>query len=145
MSLTIRNRIFLILVPLLLLVIVFGVSGVVLLSHLGGASMLILRENYDSIIDMARLNEAVGVENDGTTWDRIFGTIEEIETDTAGVSAEDGEVNTVTPQVCTERQGDTRTDRLDFALTEQPFQLTQLIGTGNPIHRNSSFLTVTRK
>lgn len=59
MSLTIRNRIILTLVPLLVLVVVLGGAGVALLSHLGDRIDVILRENYDSIVAMERLNEAL--------------------------------------------------------------------------------------
>jgi two-component system, NtrC family, sensor histidine kinase KinB len=59
MTLTLRHRIFLTLVPLLALLGVLGGAGVVLLYRLGGSIDLILRENYDSVIAMERLNEAL--------------------------------------------------------------------------------------
>lgn len=59
MSLTVRNRIFLTLVPPLLLLAVLGSAGVVLLLRLGSSVNSILRENYDSVIAMERLNEAL--------------------------------------------------------------------------------------
>ncbi len=59
MSLTLRQRIFLTLVPLLLLLGVVGSAGVVLLLRLGNSVNAILRENYASVIYMERLNEAL--------------------------------------------------------------------------------------
>ena len=59
MTLTIRDRIFLTLVPLLVLVVALGVAGMILLWRLGGRVDAILRENYDSIIAMEHLNEAL--------------------------------------------------------------------------------------
>jgi signal transduction histidine kinase len=59
MSLTLKRRIFLTLVPLLLLLAVLGTAGVVLLLRLGNSINAILRENYASVIAMERLNEAV--------------------------------------------------------------------------------------
>ncbi|HLJ11261.1 MAG TPA: ATP-binding protein [Planctomycetaceae bacterium] len=59
MALTLRQRIFSTLAPLLLLLAVLGGAGVILLSRLGDSAKKILRENYDSIIAMERLNEAL--------------------------------------------------------------------------------------
>jgi len=59
MSLTLKHRIFLTLVPLLLLLAVLGTAGVVLLLRLGGSINAILRENYRSVIAMKQLNEAL--------------------------------------------------------------------------------------
>src|SRR5579859_7870527 len=59
MTLTLKHRIFLTLVPLLLLLAVLGGTGVVLLWGLGNSVKKILRENYDSVIAMERLNEAL--------------------------------------------------------------------------------------
>jgi signal transduction histidine kinase len=59
MTFTLRSRIFLTLLPLLLLLIVLGSTGVVLLYGLGGKIDEILRENYESVIAMERLNEAL--------------------------------------------------------------------------------------
>src|SRR5579859_1389734 len=59
MSLTLRQRIFLTLAPLLLLLAVLGTAGVFLLWTLGNRVNAILRENYDSVIAMERLNEAL--------------------------------------------------------------------------------------
>src|SRR5262249_11546528 len=59
MSLTRRHRIFLTLVPLLLLLAVVGSAGVTLLLQLGNSINEILRENYASVIAMERLAEAV--------------------------------------------------------------------------------------
>jgi PAS domain S-box-containing protein len=59
MVLTLRSRIFLTLLPLLALLAVLGGTGIVLLYRLGGSIDLILRENYDSVNAMERLNEAL--------------------------------------------------------------------------------------
>jgi PAS domain S-box-containing protein len=59
MSLTLRHRIFLTLVPLLLLLAVVGSAGVTLLLRLGNSINEILRENYKSVIAMERLNESL--------------------------------------------------------------------------------------
>src|SRR5215813_5153222 len=59
MRLTLRSRIFLTLVPLLTLLAVLGGAGVVLLYRLGDSIGLILSENYESVIAMERLNEAL--------------------------------------------------------------------------------------
>jgi PAS domain S-box-containing protein len=59
MALTLRFRIFLTLVPLLALLALLGGAGIVLLYRLGGSIDLILRENYESVIAMERLNEAL--------------------------------------------------------------------------------------
>jgi signal transduction histidine kinase len=59
MTLTLRHRILLTLLPLLVLLAVQGVAGVLLLSDLGGRIDLILRENYESVVAMERLNEAL--------------------------------------------------------------------------------------
>jgi signal transduction histidine kinase/HAMP domain-containing protein len=56
---TLKHRIFLTLVPLLLLLAVLGSAGVVLLLRLGGSINAILRENYASVIAMKQLNEAL--------------------------------------------------------------------------------------
>jgi signal transduction histidine kinase len=59
MTLTLKHRIFLTLVPLLLLLAVLGSAGVVLLLRLGNSINAILRENYASVIAMERLNESL--------------------------------------------------------------------------------------
>ncbi|MCC7424377.1 MAG: PAS domain S-box protein, partial [Planctomycetaceae bacterium] len=59
MSLTLRGCIVLALVPVLALLLILGIAGVVVLSRLGGRIDAILRENYDSVIAMERLREAV--------------------------------------------------------------------------------------
>jgi signal transduction histidine kinase/HAMP domain-containing protein len=59
MTLSLRRRILLTLTPLLLLLALLGAAGVVLLYHIGGRIDLILRENYDSVRAMFRLNEAL--------------------------------------------------------------------------------------
>jgi two-component system, NtrC family, sensor histidine kinase KinB len=58
-TLTLRQRIFLTLLPLLILLAVLGVAGIVLLHRLGGRIDEILRENYDSVLYMERLHEAL--------------------------------------------------------------------------------------
>jgi signal transduction histidine kinase len=59
MRLTLRHRIFLTLAPLLAILALLGGGGFVLLSQLGGRIDVILRENYDSVIYMERLHEAL--------------------------------------------------------------------------------------
>src|SRR5271156_773671 len=59
MTLTLRSRIYLTLVPLLALLAVVGIAGAVLLYHLGSRIDAILRENYRSVIYMERLNETL--------------------------------------------------------------------------------------
>jgi two-component system, NtrC family, sensor histidine kinase KinB len=56
---TLRYRILLTLLPLLALLVVLGSAGLVLLSRLGGRIDVILRENYDSVLYMERLGEAL--------------------------------------------------------------------------------------
>jgi signal transduction histidine kinase len=59
MTLSLRSRIYLTLAPLLVLLAVLGSAGAWLLYHLGGRIDVILRENYESVIAMERLNEAL--------------------------------------------------------------------------------------
>src|SRR5437667_12213356 len=59
MSLSLRNRIVLTVVPLLALTAVLGAAGLVLLHRLGGRIDVILKENYDSVVAMVGLNEAL--------------------------------------------------------------------------------------
>jgi signal transduction histidine kinase len=59
MKLTLRSRIILTLLPLLALLAILGGAGYVLLSHLGGRIEVILRDNYDSVLYMERLGEAL--------------------------------------------------------------------------------------
>jgi signal transduction histidine kinase len=59
MTLALRSRIFLTLAPLLVLLAILGSAGAWLLYHLGGRIDVILRENYESVIAMERLNEAL--------------------------------------------------------------------------------------
>jgi two-component system, NtrC family, sensor histidine kinase KinB len=59
MSLSLRYRILLTLAPLLALLAGLGATAIVLLQRLGGSIDLILRENYESVIAMERLNEAL--------------------------------------------------------------------------------------
>src|SRR5262245_49909625 len=60
MTVTLRRRILLTLLPLILLLIALGVTAAGLLYQLGGRIEAILHENYDSVLYMERLNEAVG-------------------------------------------------------------------------------------
>jgi signal transduction histidine kinase/HAMP domain-containing protein len=59
MRLSLRTRIVLTLVPLLVLLAVLGTVGAILLYRLGDSIGLILRENYESVVAMQRLNEAL--------------------------------------------------------------------------------------
>src|SRR5271166_2654873 len=59
MRLSLRARIVFTLVPLLAILTVLGCAGAFLLYRLGGSIDLILRENYESVIAMERLNEAL--------------------------------------------------------------------------------------
>ena len=59
MTLTLRGRIVLTLVPVLALLLILGSAGVAVMSRLGGRIDEILRENYDSVVAMERLREAV--------------------------------------------------------------------------------------
>jgi signal transduction histidine kinase len=56
---TLRQRMLLTLVPLLVLLAAVGGSGIVLLSHVGDRIDRILRENYVSVLLMVGLNEAL--------------------------------------------------------------------------------------
>jgi two-component system, NtrC family, sensor histidine kinase KinB len=59
MRLSLRTRIVLTLLPLLVLLGVLGIAGAILLYRLGGSIDLILRENYESVVAMQHLNEAL--------------------------------------------------------------------------------------
>jgi len=59
MTLRLRYRIYVTLLPLLLLLCGLGAGGVVLLYQLSGRIDEILRENYDSIVAMEKLKEAL--------------------------------------------------------------------------------------
>jgi signal transduction histidine kinase len=59
MKLTLRRRIILTLLPLLAILAVLGGAGIALLFHLGRRADVILRENYDSVLYMERLGEAL--------------------------------------------------------------------------------------
>src|SRR5262245_12843375 len=59
MQLTLRHRIFLTLLPLLVLMAVLGTAGVLLLYRLGGGIGAILHDNYQSVLFMERLGEAL--------------------------------------------------------------------------------------
>ena len=56
---TLRQRVFLTLLPLVALVVALGGAGTVLLWHLGGLIGAILRDNYASVVAMERLNESL--------------------------------------------------------------------------------------
>lgn len=58
MALSLRRRILLTLAPLLGLIVALGTAGAALLVRLGQRSDAILRENYESVRAMTRLNEA---------------------------------------------------------------------------------------
>ncbi len=57
--LTLRRRIFLTLLPLLILIAILGSAGVLLLHRLGGSISVILWENYESVVAMQELTEAL--------------------------------------------------------------------------------------
>src|SRR5438034_8466336 len=59
MTLSLRSRIILTLFPLLTLLAILGGTAVVLLHRLSGRIDAILHENYDSVLYMERLNEAL--------------------------------------------------------------------------------------
>lgn len=59
MTLTLRTRIWLTLLPLLAILALLGTSAIVLLQLLGGSVDAILRENYDSVRYMDALDEAL--------------------------------------------------------------------------------------
>jgi PAS domain S-box-containing protein len=59
MTLSIRSRFLLTLIPLLGFMLILGGAGVAVLVRLGGRIDAILRENYDSIVAMERLNESL--------------------------------------------------------------------------------------
>jgi signal transduction histidine kinase len=59
MTLSLRQRIVLTLLPLMALLAILGGTAMVLLQRLGGRIDLILRENYRSVLYMERLNEAL--------------------------------------------------------------------------------------
>src|SRR6266446_3822628 len=56
---TLRQRILVTLLPLLILLAVLGSAGVLLLHRLGGRIDVILRENYESVVAMQDLKEAL--------------------------------------------------------------------------------------
>src|SRR5437868_3212709 len=59
MTLTLRSRILLLLVPPLLILLALAGAASVTVLHLSGRINAILRENYDSVIAMQILNEAL--------------------------------------------------------------------------------------
>src|SRR5471030_1759362 len=59
MTLTLQKRIVLTFVPLLVLLLILGTTGVVLLYRLGSRIDGILRENYHSVIAMEHLSDAL--------------------------------------------------------------------------------------
>src|SRR5262249_50164747 len=56
---TLRTRILLALAPLGLLLTGLGIAGFLLLNHMAGAIDAILKENYESVQAMFRLNESI--------------------------------------------------------------------------------------
>ena len=56
---TFRQRILVAMLPLFALLVALGATGAVLIYHLGHQIDQILRENYDSVIYMRDLNEAL--------------------------------------------------------------------------------------
>jgi NtrC-family two-component system sensor histidine kinase KinB len=59
MPITLRQRILLTLLPLLILLGILGSAGVLMLRQLGGRIDVILRENYDSVLAMQDLKEGL--------------------------------------------------------------------------------------
>lgn len=59
MKLTLQRRLMLSFLPILALIGVLGIAGRILLDRLGNAGQAILRENYDSVVAMVDLNEAL--------------------------------------------------------------------------------------
>lgn len=59
MTVPLQRRFILAFVPLLALLLVLGTAGIVLLYQLGTSVDVILRENYNSVIAMEHLNEAL--------------------------------------------------------------------------------------
>ena len=59
MTLTLRQRFSLTLVPLVALVTVLGIAGVFLVQRLSNSVRDILRENYDSVVAMQDLKESL--------------------------------------------------------------------------------------
>src|SRR5262249_7108410 len=59
MTLSLRHRIILTWIPLLVLLTGLGGTSMILLHQLGGRIKLILHENYDSVVAMERLKEAL--------------------------------------------------------------------------------------
>src|ERR1700730_8512255 len=59
MGRTLRQRMLITLLPLLVLVAVLGSAGVLLLHRLGASIDVILRENYDSVMAMQDLKESL--------------------------------------------------------------------------------------
>src|SRR5664279_2069973 len=59
MTMTLRHRIIVAMVPLFALLVALGGTGTILIYHLGNRIDEILRENYDSVIYMRDLNEAL--------------------------------------------------------------------------------------
>src|ERR1043165_941073 len=59
MTLSLRQRILLTLLPLLALLAILGVAAIVVIHRLGGRIDAIMRENYDSVVYMERLKEAL--------------------------------------------------------------------------------------
>ena len=56
---TFRRRIIVSMVPLFALLVALGGTGTILIYHLGNSIDAILRENYDSVVYMRDLNEAL--------------------------------------------------------------------------------------
>lgn len=59
MPISLRTRLFFILIPSLGVFLVLGLAGMAALFHLGNEIDQILKENYDSVVAMNRLNEAI--------------------------------------------------------------------------------------
>jgi hypothetical protein len=76
--------------------------------------------------DVTRLVSG-GIEQDASCRHGILGMIEEIKANAGSVPAENRKVHSIAPRTRPKRYGHTRTNGLDFAETQQPLQLVELL------------------